>query len=58
MTTIAFIGAGSTCSRATLDRRAAVAGADYVVTSFQVGGLRPSTIVDFGDWIPPLASAR
>ena len=30
----------------TLDRRAALAGADYVVTSFQVGGL-PSTLVDF-----------
>jgi alpha-galactosidase len=32
---------------ATEDRRAALDGADYVVTSFQVGGLRPSTIVDF-----------
>jgi alpha-galactosidase len=32
---------------ATADRRAALDGADYVVTSFQVGGLRPSTIVDF-----------
>jgi alpha-galactosidase len=32
---------------ATLDRRAALDGADYVVTSFQVGGLHPSTIVDF-----------
>ncbi len=32
---------------ATLDRREALAGADYVVTSFQVGGLRPSTVVDF-----------
>ncbi len=31
---------------ATLDRRAALAGADYVVTSFQVGGLE-STLVDF-----------
>jgi alpha-galactosidase len=30
----------------TLDRRAALAGADYVVTSFQVGGLA-STLVDF-----------
>ena len=30
----------------TLDRRTALAGADYVVTSFQVGGL-PSTLVDF-----------
>jgi alpha-galactosidase len=34
------------CVEATADRRAALDGADYVVTSFQVGGL-PSTIVDF-----------
>jgi len=33
--------------RATPDRRAALDGADYVVTSFQVGGLRPSTVIDF-----------
>jgi alpha-galactosidase len=32
---------------ATLDRRAALAGSDYVVTSFQVGGLRPATMIDF-----------
>ncbi len=32
---------------ATLDRRDALDGADYVVTSFQVGGLEPSTMVDF-----------
>ena len=32
---------------ATLDRAAALDGADYVVTSFQVGGYRPSTVVDF-----------
>jgi alpha-galactosidase len=32
---------------ATLDRRDALQDADYVVTSFQVGGLRPSTFVDF-----------
>jgi alpha-galactosidase len=31
----------------TLDRAAALDGADYVVTSFQVGGYRPSTVVDF-----------
>ena len=31
----------------TLDRREALDGADYVVTSFQVGGLRPSTVIDF-----------
>ena len=32
---------------ATQDRRAALAGADYVVTSFQVGGYRPATVIDF-----------
>ena len=32
---------------ATQDRRAALDGADYVVTSFQVGGYRPSTVIDF-----------
>jgi alpha-galactosidase len=30
-----------------VDRRAALDGADYVVTSFQVGGYRPATVVDF-----------
>jgi alpha-galactosidase len=39
-------GAAATVE-ATLDRRAALDGADYVVTSFQVGGYRPSTVVDF-----------
>jgi alpha-galactosidase len=33
--------------QATTDRRAALDGADYVVTSFQVGGYRPSTVIDF-----------
>ncbi|HEY1517083.1 MAG TPA: alpha-glucosidase/alpha-galactosidase [Solirubrobacteraceae bacterium] len=32
---------------ATGDRRAALTGADYVITCFQVGGLQPATIVDF-----------
>jgi alpha-galactosidase len=32
---------------ATEDRRAALDGADYVVTSFQIGGYRPSTAIDF-----------
>ena len=32
---------------ATLDRRAALAGADYVLTMFQVGGYRPATVIDF-----------
>ena len=40
------VGAGAAIE-ATLDRRAALAGADYVVTSFQVGGYRPATVVDF-----------
>jgi len=31
----------------TLDRRQALEGADYVVTMFQVGGYRPSTVLDF-----------
>jgi alpha-galactosidase len=32
---------------ATLDRRAALVGADYVLTMFQVGGYRPATVIDF-----------
>jgi alpha-galactosidase len=32
---------------ATTDRRAALDGADYVVTTFQVGGYRPATVTDF-----------
>jgi len=32
---------------ATTDRRAALANADYVVSMFQVGGYRPSTVIDF-----------
>src|SRR4051812_29841358 len=39
-------GAGARVE-ATLDRAAALDGADYVVTSFQVGGYRPATVVDF-----------
>ena len=38
---------GSAQIEATTDRRAALDGADYVVTSFQVGGYRPSTVIDF-----------
>jgi alpha-galactosidase len=38
---------GDAVVEATLDRRAALDGADYVVTSFQVGGYRPATVVDF-----------
>jgi alpha-galactosidase len=32
---------------ATLERRAALDGADYVLTMFQVGGYRPATVTDF-----------
>src|SRR5689334_16263602 len=32
---------------ATTDRRETLDGADYVVTSFQVGGYKPSTVIDF-----------
>ena len=31
----------------TTDRRAALDGADYVITMFQVGGYRPATVTDF-----------
>jgi alpha-galactosidase len=43
---IAAVGAGAAVE-ATTDRRAALDGADYVVTSFQVGGYRPATVIDF-----------
>ena len=39
-------GADTTIT-ATTDRRAALDGADYVVTMMQVGGYRPATITDF-----------
>ena len=32
---------------ATLDRREALEGADYAIGTFQVGGYRPSTVIDF-----------
>jgi alpha-galactosidase len=32
---------------ATLDRRAAFDGADYIISMFQVGGYRPCTVTDF-----------
>src|SRR5215510_1595827 len=32
---------------ATLDRRQALDGADYAISMFQVGGFRPSTMIDF-----------
>jgi alpha-galactosidase len=39
-------GANTTIT-ATADRRAAIDGADYVVTMMQVGGYRPATVTDF-----------
>jgi alpha-galactosidase len=32
---------------ATTDRRAALDGADYAITMFQIGGYQPSTVIDF-----------
>jgi len=32
---------------ATLDRRTALEGADYAISMFQVGGYKPSTVIDF-----------
>ncbi|NWG33759.1 MAG: alpha-glucosidase/alpha-galactosidase [Chloroflexi bacterium] len=32
---------------ATLDRRAALDGADYAISMFQIGGYKPSTVIDF-----------
>jgi alpha-galactosidase len=32
---------------ATLDRRQALDGADYAISMFQIGGFRPSTVIDF-----------
>jgi alpha-galactosidase len=32
---------------ATLDRRQALAGADYAIAMFQIGGYRPATVIDF-----------
>jgi alpha-galactosidase len=32
---------------ATADRRRALDGADYVIAMFQIGGYRPSTVIDF-----------
>jgi len=39
-------GAGATVT-ATTDRAAALDGADFVVTAFQIGGYRPATVIDF-----------
>ena len=44
--TAAAVGAAPTIE-ATTERRAALDGADYVITMFQIGGYEPSTVVDF-----------
>jgi len=43
---VAAHGAGASISRHT-DRRAALNGADFVVTAFQIGGYEPATVTDF-----------
>jgi len=44
--TAAALGARPTIEMTT-DRRAALDGADHVITMFQVGGYEPSTVIDF-----------
>ncbi len=41
-----FFGAKPTIE-ATLDRRRALDGTDYAISMFQIGGYRPSTVIDF-----------
>ncbi|WP_170574216.1 alpha-glucosidase/alpha-galactosidase [Ruegeria atlantica] len=43
---IRSVGTGATLSTHT-DRRAALEGADFVITAFQVGGYEPCTVTDF-----------
>ena len=43
---IATMGTGASVE-ATTDRARALDGADFVVTAFQIGGYRPSTVIDF-----------
>ncbi|MEM9474346.1 MAG: alpha-glucosidase/alpha-galactosidase [Pseudomonadota bacterium] len=43
---VAALGAGATVETTT-DQRRALAGADFVVTAFQIGGYKPSTVIDF-----------
>ena len=43
---IETMGTGATVE-ATTDRARALDGADFVVTAFQIGGYRPSTVIDF-----------
>jgi alpha-galactosidase len=42
----ASLGAGARI-RATTDARAALDGADFVITAFQIGGYKPCTVTDF-----------
>jgi len=43
---IATMGTGATVTTHS-DQRAALEGADFVVTAFQIGGYRPATVTDF-----------
>ncbi|MFT7253316.1 MAG: alpha-galactosidase, partial [Paracoccaceae bacterium] len=43
---IAALGVGATV-KTYADQRRALDGADFVVTAFQIGGYKPSTIIDF-----------
>jgi len=43
---VAAMGAGATVS-STTERARALDGADHVVVAFQIGGYRPSTVIDF-----------
>ncbi len=43
---VATMGTGARVE-ATTDRARALDGADFVVTAFQIGGYRPSTVIDF-----------
>lgn len=43
---VGAMGTGATVE-ATTDRARALDGADFVVTAFQIGGYRPSTVIDF-----------
>ncbi|WP_298935062.1 alpha-glucosidase/alpha-galactosidase [uncultured Ruegeria sp.] len=45
-TMIRSVGTGATVSTHT-DRRAALDGADFVITAFQIGGYQPCTVTDF-----------
>lgn len=43
---VASLGTGASVS-ATTDQRAALDGADFVITAFQIGGYKPCTVTDF-----------